>query len=270
MEARITDHYSQRGRLADRLLALGRDRKEGEGALRAADLSPFDQFHTRGRHGTAALLDLLAPRRGDLLLDVGCGIGGPARHIAEASGARVVGVDLTESYCRDAAAVTAAVELQERPTFVCADATRLPFPDGCFDAVVTQHAAMNIPDKPALYRAIAAALRPGGRFAMHDIVGGPAGEPVYPTPWASTAAASFLLPAAEIRALLAAAGLRELAWRDMTAEVGAATRRPEDGRSAPSGPGALLGPDFAVMSANLARNVAEGRVEVVMALFEKG
>ena len=81
-----------------------------------------------------------------VLVDVGSGIGGPARYLAESLGCRVVGIDLTAEYCRLAEVLTARTGLADKVEFRAADALDLPFGDGEFDAVWNQHVAMNIAD----------------------------------------------------------------------------------------------------------------------------
>lgn len=82
------------------------------------------------------------------------------------------------------------------------DALELPFDDGSFDVVWTQHSSMNIADKRRLYAGFHRVLRPGGRLALFEVVAG-LGEPLhFPVPWASGQATSFLLPAEALRQLL--------------------------------------------------------------------
>jgi SAM-dependent methyltransferase len=91
----------------------------------------------------------------------------------------------------------------------------LPFDDGRFDGVLSQHVAMNISDRARLYREIRRVLKSGGRFATYDIVLN-SGEPHYPVPWARTPATSFLLTAAATCEAIKPAGFCALAWQDDT------------------------------------------------------
>ncbi|MEX0759492.1 MAG: class I SAM-dependent methyltransferase [Tistlia sp.] len=272
--AAVTAHYARRGRLAPRILALAAEAK-GDGPLSAADLAAFDQLHPRGREATDELADLIDWRGVARFLDLGCGLGGPARYLAETRGAAAVGIDLTESFCavaRELAGATGAAAV-----FACADATRLPFPEGAFPLVLLQAATMNIPDKATLYREVARVLAPGGHFLLLDLQLGPVGEPHFPVPWASEAGASHLLAPGEVRALIEGAGLTCRLWQDRTPVVRAAieAQRREAaelkaaGRSLPPGAHTLQGPEFREMAANLARNLAEERVVVTSGLFAK-
>jgi len=73
------------------------------------------------------------------------------------------------------------------------DALNLPFPDETFDVVWTQHVAMNIPDKATMYREVHRVLKPGGVLAIYDILAGPAGQVLFPVPWARLPETSFLV-----------------------------------------------------------------------------
>ncbi len=272
--ASVAEHYGRGGRLAERILALA---GEAEGApgrrLTAADLAAFDQLHPRGRFATDEIAGLVDWRGLARFLDLGCGLGGPARYLAERQGVPAVGVDLTESFCADARALAAATGSDAR--FACADATRLPFADASFPLVLTQAASMNIPDKAALYREVARVLAPGGRFLLHDIQLGPAGAPHFPVPWAGEPCQSHLLTPDAQRAAIEAAGLRCALWQDRTAEVRAAVEAQRRaaaearaaGRAPPPGAHSLQGPEFREMAANFARNLAEQRIRVTTALF---
>src|SRR5207253_92070 len=118
------------------------------------------------------------------VLDVGCGIGGPSRYLASVHGCHVTGLDLTEEYCRVSTILAERTGLADRLSYIPGDARDLPFGDGAFDVVWTQHAAMNIPRKDRLYAEMARVLRPGGQLAVYDLLAGPAGPPHFPLPWA--------------------------------------------------------------------------------------
>lgn len=267
----VTHHYARSGSLAQRLLDIAQG-LGGSGSLTVDDLAPLDHFHMRGVEATAEFAEMVVPKPGQTCIDLGCGIGGPARWLAAHCGVQVLGVDLTESYCRDAGLLSRAVGLSDAVRFACADATRLPLAEDSVDLVWTQHAAMNVPDKAALYREVARVLKRGGRLALHDIMAGPEGAPHFPVPWSSVPEGSFLLPSGKIRELLAEAGLTELVWHDHTADALAWVHRRradlEAGKPRPPGPQVLLGETFKQMSSNLAHSLEEGRVTVHMALLE--
>ncbi len=199
--------------LLERLAAAGWSPEDG-----LASMPPVDELHIRGREATEELLAMAAPRRPERVLEVGSGLGGLARRLHAAVGCQVVGVDLTPGFCAAARTLSARLGLAEGTHFVCGSATALPVASGAFDLVVTQHAQMNIADKRALYGQIARALRPGGRFAYHDIFAGPGGLPRFPLPWASVPSLSALAPHERIVALLEGLGLAAVAVVDRTAD----------------------------------------------------
>jgi ubiquinone/menaquinone biosynthesis C-methylase UbiE len=222
-----------------------------------------------GREATLRLAGLAAPAEGARVLDVGAGIGGPARLLARRFGCRVTALDLTEEFCRLAAELTARAGLSDRVTVVRGNALDLPFPDGAFDLVWTQHAAMNIADREGLYAEMRRACAPGGRLALYDVLAGPDGPPRYPLPWADDPSISALRTAAEQRSLVEAAGFRELVWEDATAEGLAGFRRMREdaaGREPPPGMAALAA-DLAPKMTNLAEGLQTGRLALGRGVF---
>ena len=181
------------------------------------DLAPVDNYHWHRLAGTLALARAAAISAADNVLDVGGGIGGPARQLAHRYGCRVTVLDLTAEYCAVGETLTAWTNLADQVSFVCGNALAMPFPDGNFDVVWTQHASMNIADKPGLYGEMARVVRVGGRLAFFDVLAGP-NQPIhFPVPWASDPSFNFLLSPEETRSLIAEAGFREIAW--MTGEA---------------------------------------------------
>ena len=209
----ITRHYT-RGDLLQRLnAALAADGVD-PAAPTLETLAPYDQFHGRGMEATLELVALMPARAIAHLLDVGSGIGGPARVVASRIGCRVTGIDLTPEFCEVARHLTRLLRLDDRVTFEVADALQLPYGDATFDGAYSINVSMNIADKAAFHRAIARVLKPGGWVVLAEIAKGSGGDVEYPTPWASSAATSFLATADETRASLAAAGFDILEMRD--------------------------------------------------------
>src|SRR5262245_4710976 len=210
----VRDHYRATGlteRLKTALLALGPE----DLPLTPEQLGALDQFHTRGLAATAELAELAGISADTSVLDVGSGVGGPARFLAATYGCRVTGVDLSEPFVDAARYLTARTGQSGQVSFQAGSALALPFDDGLFDVVLLQHVAMNIADRARLYREIRRVLKRGGRFATFDVVS-ISGEPHYPVPWARTPATSFLLTAAATREAIEPAGFRSLAWQDDT------------------------------------------------------
>jgi SAM-dependent methyltransferase len=258
----VAAHYARRDLLAridEGLRAAGKDPER----LTVDDLVPVDEFHTRGRRATLELIEALPADLTGPVLDIGSGLGGPARLLARQHGLEVVGVDLVPDYVAVAATLTRRCGLAHRARFLVADAVALPFAHGSFAAAYTQHVAMNIADKAALYAGIAHALRPGGSFVLYDLLQGPGGPPLYPVPWSRDGAASFLVDPPALRHLLAAAGFTVLEVQDRRVEsvawFEAMAARAAVGPS-PLGMHLLFGQLFATMQGNLLRSLREARV----------
>ena len=263
----VRDHYGATGlteRLKTALMALGPEDQR----LTPEQLGALDQFHTRGLAATAELAELAGITADMSVLDVGSGVGGPARFLAATHGCRVIGLDLSEPFVDAARYLTERTGQGGQVSFETGGALELPFDDGRFDAVLLQHVAMNIPDRARLYREIRRALKRGGRFATFDVVS-TGGEPYYPVPWARTPATSSLLTAAATREAIEPAGFRALAWQDDTeaAKAWFAQLR-EFGPPPPPNLGTLMGPDTAQLAANLGRSLMEGRLGILTAVFE--
>src|SRR5947207_1021926 len=198
--------------ILDALAATGKDLD----ALTIDDLAPFDQFHGGGKLATERLARLASFAPGTPVLDVGGGLGGPARTLAVQFGCRVTVIDLTESYVRAAEMLTERLGLADRVTHQVGNALELPFEDGSFDAVWTQNSGMNIADKERLYAGFHRVLRPGGRLAIQEPMAGPVQPVIFPVMWARDASSSFLRTPQEMRTLIEATGFRVRAWDDVT------------------------------------------------------
>ncbi len=265
----VESHYASRS-LVDTVLAAVDAAGLPPGLLKASDLAPLDQFHVRGLQATKELAALAGIDSGSRVLDVGSGVGGPARHLAEWFGCEVVGIDLTEEYCRVAEALTVRAGLADKVTFKAANALALPFKNGSFDVVWTQHVAMNIKDRPRLYGEMHRVLKPGGWLALYDAMAIDGKEPIYPVPWARDPSTSFLVTADALRAVLNKTGFAIRTWRDVSEE----SRQWFAAQKPPAQPPKLglhllMGADFRIMAGNFGRNVAEGRVGLLMAVAEK-
>ncbi|MFN8493748.1 MAG: class I SAM-dependent methyltransferase [Caldilineaceae bacterium] len=244
-------------------------------ALGPDDLSPVDEFHVRGPAATAELITLLAPTAEMHVLDVGAGLGGPARRLARATGCRVTGVDLSESYCTVGTILNEWTNLSQQVKLTPGDATNLAqFQNAIFDAAWTIHVGMNLADKAACYREVFRVLKPGAAFVIYDVltIGDQAIH--FPVPWAQTAATSFLATRAELKTILAQVGFTVTAVEEHTTKAlialaRAATQQDQQTTPPPLGLHLVLGPIVRTMVQSLRRNFAEQRVELVAVRCQK-
>ena len=167
-----------------------------------------DSYHPGGRDLTHRLARALGLRPGERVLDVASGPGTTAFLLAEEFAVEVDGVDLGDRSVERAREGAAARGLGSRVRFQVADAERLPFDDGAFDAVVCECAFCTFPDKATAAAEFARVLRPGGRVGITDVTLDPARlDPRLATLAGYVACIADARPAAEYEALLAASGL---------------------------------------------------------------
>ncbi|AYF78087.1 SAM-dependent methyltransferase [Nocardia yunnanensis] len=245
------------------LLAAGRDL----GALRLADLSLVEDFHTMGRIATAALVESAGLTSASRVLDAGSGIGGTARFVADGYGCRVTAVDLTADYCDTSRWLNQLVGLDGSIVVRQGDVTELPFGDAVFDVVFSQHVQMNIADKDALYREAYRVLDGGGRLALWDIAAGE-GAPEYPLPWADEAPQSHLATVAELRGAIERAGFTLETWDDLTDQAAQVMRMVAAAPPNPVGLQVFVA-DFAEKVRHLTAGLSDGSLRAIRGLARK-
>jgi ubiquinone/menaquinone biosynthesis C-methylase UbiE len=270
LDERVSTHYGWSG-LMEAIEAELRRNGIDPSHVTVDQLAPVDNYHAYRLAGTLTLAHAAGIGAKDRIVDVGGGIGGPARQLAARFGSHVTVVDLTAEYCAVGRTLTRWTHLEEQVSFVHASALQMPFADATFDVGWTQHASMNISDKAGLYREIARVVRPGGRFAFFDQLAGP-NQPIhFPVPWAADPSFSFLRSPEDTRALIAEAGFREVAW--LTGDQLDAELDRSDRGDTPAEPtldaGLLNGSDSARMGQNVARNLKEQRILPVIGVFER-
>ncbi|MFD1160740.1 class I SAM-dependent methyltransferase [Roseovarius aestuarii] len=264
MNEPVSAHYRGGGSLAAKIAIGIRDAGLEPNSFRASDFEPIDEFHFRGREATLQLLKQLNLNQTSKVLDIGSGLGGVSRTMAEEVGVHVTGVDLTQEFCDAAIAISAWVNLGDRTSFLQGDATDMPFPDDHFDGAVTVHVAMNIPDKAAMYSEARRVLKSGARFGIYDILQGEGGEVLYPTPWAANPSISHLATPEEMSAHIMSAGFRILSESDSTSEsyhwLKERTTKSPSTSPLPVTTQLLFGTDAAKMAKNQLKGLNERRM----------
>jgi ubiquinone/menaquinone biosynthesis C-methylase UbiE len=269
----VATHYT-RGNLAAAILAglkaLGKDTIN----VTLDDLAPVDEFHIRGRAATAELAQQLMISPEQHVLDVGSGLGGASRYLAQTYGCSVTGLDLTDEYCEVARLLADRLGLRSRVTYQQGNALDMPFDDATFDIVWTQHASMNIQNKARLYHEIARVLKPEGVLALYDVLAGPGGPVHLPAPWAGDASISFLIAPEILRLHLEQAGFRTLTWRETTAAARDFFKQLVERSQGQAGPPPLglhllVGANAAAIFGNMIRNLHEDRIRLIETIQQK-
>jgi len=239
------------------------------------DLAPVDEFHIGGRQASDDFLGQLSLAAGSSVLDVGCGLGGPARYTAQRFGAEVTGIDLTADYIDTGTVLCGWVGLADRVTLRHGSALDLPFEAGTFDAGYMIHVGMNIADKGRLFAEVARVLKPGGRFGVYDVMQVGPEALKFPVPWAEGPETSATAGPEAYRTALETAGFTVTAERnrgafaleffaEMTAKLAAAGGPP------PLGLHLLMGESRAQKVANMVENISAGRIAPVEMIAQKG
>ncbi len=266
---RINAHYAH-GNLQEQILDALRKAGKNIDALTREDAGAFDEFHVGGRLATRLLAEKV-DLKGAYVLDVGSGIGGPARTLAAEFGCRVTGIDMTHEFCQIATMLTERLNMSDKVDFKQGSATEMPFADGQFDVVWLQHVGMNIQEKDRLYAEIRRVLKPGGQFVFHEIITG-SGEPLhFPVPWADSPSLSHLITEKAIRAFMNELGFVELFWENVTERSMRWSKERKEKMEKEGIPplsiGLLLGKDVMRYTTNMLRNLEEGRTMIVQACY---
>jgi len=234
--------------------------------------APIEELHLRGSLATIELAREAGLNENMKVLDIGCGIGGPARTIASEFGCYVIGLDLSEEFCRAAKLINDKVGLCNKIEIRHGNALEMPFNTKEFDVVFMQHVLMNIEDKNSVFSHINRILRSKGRLALYTICAGPNSPVYFPVIWANNPDINFLLTVRELRQLISSNGFEELSWKDVTKKILEGIER---ARSKPRSKVlrpislSLIVSDPSTKWKNIVRNLKEERIVVIQGIFEK-
>ncbi|MCQ0989360.1 class I SAM-dependent methyltransferase [Jiella marina] len=241
-------------------------------SLTSDQLKAVDEFHIGGAEATAHLLDKLTIDQRTRVLDIGSGIGGPARTIASRYRCEVTGIDLTPAYVDTATELTRRCGLSDKVRFDVASATALPFASACFDLATMFHVGMNIPDKTTLFAETRRVLSPKGMFAVYDVMHVGQGDPAYPLPWSETPEFSALATPETYRSAASSAGFELLGETDRRGVALAFFERVQAQASAngpaPLGLHLLMGPTVGEKVKNMVSAIKAGMIAPVQMIFK--
>jgi SAM-dependent methyltransferase len=265
--AGLEEHYSAQDIEARILAALRAAGLDPSQRLSPEALGALDHFHTGGLRASRELLDLVPVRATHRVLDIGAGLGGPARLLASGSGCRVACLDMSADYCAAAALLNRLTGLDDRVEVHQGSALDLPYAAASFDVVWMQNVGMNIADKRRLYGEIRRVLAPGGVFAFQEMAAGSGPVSRFPLPWAAGPADSFLLSVDDMRQLLRECGLVEERLEDTSAAHLARTAA----NATPAPPGQLslaaYVDDLGSKAANARLGLEAGELRLVRGVF---
>ena len=250
----------------DALRATGRDADR----LAIDDLAGIDEFHALGRPATMALAELAEVGRGEAVVDVGAGLGGPARFLASRYGARVTAVEPTRRFREACAELTRRAGLADLVTTLEGSATALPVDDGSMDLAWLQAVAISVSDKAAMARELHRVLRPGGRLAFFDSFARNGDALDFPLPWADGPEASFVVSADALRSVFAEAGFEPVVWNEQEGALAEIAKRAFTPTVDPARVGlAQLLPGFQERMGNLGRAIGDGRLGLLQAVLRR-
>ena len=241
--------------------------------LTIEDLAPVDHFHARGYPATVELADRLPIKSGQHLLDIGCGLGGPARYMAKRFQCHVTGIDITQPFVETANKLTRLLRMEQRVKIEYGDGQRLPYPDGAFDAAYAQHVTMSVADRAAFFAEAFRVLKAGAFLALTEHGLGPTGNPHHPVPWSEDGSGAYLVTPPETRLILEKTGFEDIVVEDTGVKYLATYRaiiaKAEKGALPPLGIQLLMGETTLQKARNCARNIEEGRTHPVQVFCRK-
>lgn len=242
-------------------------------------LAPVDQLHTGGRKASEALLSQAKLNPNSQILEIGAGLGGASRMLADQLQAHVTAVDITPSFTFACQQINQQLGYNSIQS-LCADACDLDqIETNTQDAVWSQHTIMNIPDKASVLNTLHRILRPGGKLLLHEIIAGENPEPLsLPVPWASEAGQSHLPDRQAFQQMLEQQGFRTLHWQDMSADAlqwrKKHTRREQNQQTpgtiqkrSPLSPSLVFGDPFVTMGKNVQQNLADQKIMIIQAVL---
>ncbi|WP_027233680.1 class I SAM-dependent methyltransferase [Leisingera caerulea] len=268
----ISDHWGT-GDVFAKILDAMRSAGIDPETVTIEQLAPVDHFHARGFPATVELADALPIKAGQRLVDIGCGIGGPARYLAKRFGCEVDGLDITAPFVVAGNQLSKLVGMQDDVRIAHGDGQELPYADETFDGGCTQHVTMNVPDRATFFGEAFRVLKPGAFFALTEHGLGEVGNPHHPVPWSEDGTGAYLMRPADTVAALEKAGFADIEVIDTGEKYLQGYLRAielaEKGEAPIFGVHILLGKLAPQIVRNAARNIEERRTHPVQIICRK-
>lgn len=268
----IEAHYSAEDIEARILAALREAGLNPEQRLSPVELSALDHFHTGGFPASLILQELAQIQADDRVLDIGAGLAGPARMLADSPGCRVDCIELTPDYCTGAELLNRLTGLEDKIDVHEGSALNMPFPDDTFEVAWMQNVGMNIADKQELYTEVCRVLKPSGRFAFQEMTAGDTDTTYFPLPWATDPADNLLVSMDEMHAMLGEGGFTAEYYEDVSdsqlspSNSGATREGTGNIKQAPLSLSTYVN-DLAQKGENAQRSLKEGQIRFVRGVF---
>jgi ubiquinone/menaquinone biosynthesis C-methylase UbiE len=260
----VSEHYAH-GKLLGAIQASVTKLGKTIDTITIQDLAAVDEFHIGGRLATDNLLDQLNFSEQDHILDVGCGLGGVSRFVANKCNNRVTGIDLTQEYIDVGKVLCAWVGLEKQVSLHQGSALSMPFENATFDGALMLHVGMNIEDKARLFSEVYRLLRPGSLFAVYDVMRVNDGELTYPVPWATENSTCWISTPGQYEQALTNAGFKvssENNRRDFALDLFEKMRAKKETIKGPPPLGlhTLMQGNTAAMVKNMIKSIAVGLI----------
>lgn len=234
--------------------------------------SAFDEFHVRGKIVSEELFSQIVLDKDSLILDLGCGLGGTCRMLAEKYDCTVYGIDYSEQHIQTATSLSELIGLNHKTLFTQGDATNLPYPPDHFDLIITQHVQMCIADKEKLYSEVKRVLKKGGRFIYYDVLKKNDDILNYPLPWVDEEINNHLISSDELKELLHSINFKKISSQDQTQKgvdfLSSYLAKAETKPAILTGQKILMGSNALDKVTNLYQALKDGVVELESGVFE--
>lgn len=272
-DEKVSEHYTH-GNLLNAVKIGIEQLGKTSSSITVEDLAPLDEFHIGGREASVNFFDQLDFSADDQLVDVGCGLGGASRFVANRYGCKVTGIDLTPEYIKTGEALCTWLGLDKLVALQQGNALNMPFKNGIFDGGYMMHVGMNVKDKIGLYKEMFRVLRSGAKFGVYDVMMVEEGELIYPVPWATTANESEVASPRQYKQAMDKAGFSvvvennrhefALSFFEQLRNKSSNARGPS-----PLGLHILMGDNSAIKVENMIKNISSGYISPVELIVRK-